>query len=117
MPALNTKKNRQEFCRSLLHKMTLAEKIGQMVQADLSWKEDVKQLLREGRIGSLLTVRDPSIINEYQHIAVEESRLGIPVLVGNDIIHGFRTIFPIPLALASSWDMALIEEVAMASIA
>ncbi len=101
-----------EFCNSLLQQMTLTEKIGQMVQTDLSWKQDIKQLLREGRIGSLLSFHDPKVINEYQRIAVEESRLGIPVLVGNDIIHGYRTIFPIPLALASTWNPRLIEEVA-----
>lgn len=105
------------FCLNLLHQMTLEEKVGQMVQADLSWKQDVKQLLREGRIGSLLTIRDPKVINEYQHIAVDESRLGIPLIMGNDIIHGYRTIFPIPLALACSWDTQLVEEVARASIA
>ncbi|WP_269084970.1 beta-glucosidase BglX [Longilinea arvoryzae] len=96
--------------------MTLKEKVGQMVQADLSWSENVKQLLREGRIGSLLTIQDVRSINEHQHIAVEESRLGIPILVGNDIIHGYRSIFPIPLALASSWDVDLVEAVAHASI-
>lgn len=103
---------RDEFCRSLLNQMTLGEKIGQMVQADLYWKQDIKQLLREGQIGALLSIRDPKVVNEYQHIAVEESRLGIPVLVGNDIIHGYRTIFPIPLALASTWNPKLIEGVA-----
>ena len=117
MPQQEIKRFDKEFCLNLLRRMTLSEKIGQMVQADLRWKEDIKKLLRDGRIGSLLTVRDPHAINEYQHIAVEESRLGIPLLVGNDIIHGYRTIFPIPLALASSWDMQLIEEVARASIA
>ncbi|MCE1255381.1 MAG: glycoside hydrolase family 3 C-terminal domain-containing protein, partial [Anaerolineae bacterium] len=101
----------------LLSQMNLEEKIGQMVQADLTWKQDIPQLLREGRVGALLTVHDPAVINRLQHIAVEESRLGIPLLVGNDIIHGYRTIFPIPLALAGSWDMDLIERVAAASIA
>jgi beta-glucosidase len=109
--------SKMDFCSALLHRMTLEEKVGQMVQADLSWKQDIKQLLREGKMGSLLSIRDPRLINEHQHIAVEESRLGIPVLVGNDIIHGYRSIFPIPLALASTWDTQLIEEVAEASMA
>lgn len=108
--------NKLEICAALLKKMTLKEKVGQMVQVDLSWKMDVKQLLREGQIGSILTVSDPHIINELQHIAVDESRLGIPLMVGNDVIHGYRSIFPIPLALASSWDPDLIEAVARASI-
>lgn len=108
---------RDEFCMALLKQMTLSEKIGQMVQADLTWKEDIQQLLREGRLGSLLSVRDPRRVNEYQHIAVEESRLHIPVLVGNDIIHGYRSIFPIPLALASTWNPKLVEEVARVTIA
>jgi len=107
----------KQFCLNLLHQMTLDEKVGQMVQVDLSWKEDIKTLVRNGRIGSLLTIKDPHTINEYQHLAVDESRLKIPLLVGNDIIHGYRTIFPIPLALASSWDLDLIEQVASASIA
>jgi beta-glucosidase len=102
---------------SLLQQMSLEEKVGQMVQADLTWNQDIPRLLREGRIGALLTVHDPLVINQLQHIAVEESHLGIPLLVGNDIIHGYRTIFPIPLALASSWDINLIEQVARSSIA
>lgn len=108
--------DRESFCSELLAKLTLEEKVGQMVQADLSWHEDVKQLTREGRISSLFTINDPKIINLYQHIAVEESRLGIPLIIGNDIIHGFRSIFPIPLALSCTWDPELIEQVAWASI-
>ncbi len=107
---------REAFCADLLAKMTLEEKVGQMVQADLSWHEDVRQLTREGRISSLFTIRDPKVINLYQHIAVDESRLGIPLIIGNDIIHGFRSIFPIPLALACTWDPELVEQVARASI-
>lgn len=108
---------RTEFCSALLARMTLDEKVGQMVQADLSWKEDVRQLVKEGRIGSLLTVRDVATIDAVQRIAVEGSRLGIPLLIGNDIIHGYHSIFPIPLALASTWDTELIESVARASMA
>ncbi len=107
---------RDRFCKALLDQMTLTEKIGQMVQSDLTWKQDIPQLLREGRIGSLLSVRDYKKINEFQRIAVEESRLHIPVLVGNDVIHGYRTTFPIPLALASTWNPRLIEEIAHASM-
>lgn len=98
----------------LLQQMTLEEKIGQMVQVDLSWKQDIPQLVREGRIGSLLSTRDLATINRYQRIAVQESRLGIPLLVGNDVLHGYKTIFPIPLAEACTWDLALIETCATA---
>ncbi len=122
MPSLPTlkqhkKTNKEKFCSTLLSNMTLEEKIGQMVQADLSWKQDIKQLLKNGKVGSLLTIYDPKVINEYQRIAVEESRLGIPLLIGNDIIHGCRTIFPIPIAIACSWDVKLVEEVAKFTIA
>ena len=106
-----------DFCSNLLSRMTLEEKVGQMVQVDLSWNQDVKQLLREGRIGSLLSIRDPYTINEHQRIAVEESRLGVPVITGNDIVHGYRTTFPIPLALSCTWNTELIEEVARVSMA
>lgn len=101
-----------EFCRSLLSRMTLEEKVGQMVQVDLTWKQDIPQLLRAGRVGSLLTIKDARQINALQKIAVEESRLGIPLLVGNDAIHGYRTIFPIPLALSCTWEPGLVREIA-----
>lgn len=104
--------NMNEFCRSLLSRMTLEEKVGQMVQVDLTWKQDIPQLLRAGRVGSLLTIKDARQINALQKIAVEESRLGIPLLVGNDAIHGYRTIFPIPLALSCTWEPGLVREVA-----
>lgn len=94
---------------TLIQSMTLDEKIGQMVQADPSWNQDIPQLVREGRIGSILTIRDLKAMNMFQSIAVEESRLGIPLLFANDVIHGYRTIFPIPLAMACTWDLALIE--------
>ena len=95
----------------ILSQMTLAEKIGQMNQ--VSAGGDVAQYaegLREGRIGSILNEVDPARINEFQRIAVEESRLGIPLLVGRDVIHGFHTVFPIPLGLAATFDPALVEE-------
>src|ERR1043165_2274703 len=63
-----------------------------------------------GKIGSLLFVTDPALINRFQKVAVENSRLKIPLLFGFDVIHGFRTIFPVPLAMASSWDPALVEQ-------
>lgn len=94
----------------LLAIMTLDEKIGQLVQADLSWKEDLQGRIRSGGLGSLFTISNPWVINEYQKMAVNDSRLGIPLIIGNDIIHGYKTILPIPLAQASSWNTDLIEE-------
>ena len=95
----------------LLSRMTLAEKIGQMNQVSAggdvaSYAED----LRNGRVGSILNEVDPAKVNEFQRICVEESRLGIPLLVGRDVIHGFHTVFPIPLGLAATFDPALVEE-------
>ncbi|NMB89944.1 MAG: hypothetical protein GYA17_16420, partial [Chloroflexi bacterium] len=98
----------------LLQQMTLDEKVGQLVQADVYWKQDVPQMVRDGRVGSMLSIRDPRTINVYQRIAVEESRLGIPLLFGNDVLHGYRTIFPIPLAMACTWNPGLVADVAAA---
>ena len=95
----------------LLSQMTLAEKIGQMNQ--VSAGGDVAhyaESLRKGQVGSILNEVDPVKLNEFQRLAVEESRLGIPLLVGRDVIHGFHTIFPIPLGLAATFDPALVQE-------
>ena len=95
----------------LLSRMTLQEKIGQMNQ--ISAGGDVAQYaeaLCAGQIGSILNEVDPEKINEYQRLAVEESRLGIPLLVSRDVIHGFHTLFPIPLGLAATFDPELVEE-------
>ena len=91
----------------MLSQMTLEEKIGQMSQLDngyFSDPEQLKQAVREGRCGSLLNYFGTAQVNEIQRIAVEESRLGIPLIIGRDVIHGFRTIFPIPLGMAASWN-------------
>jgi beta-glucosidase len=104
---------------ALLKKMTLEEKIGQLVQysvgnatgpaaSHLSYDE----LTARGEIGSMLNVVGAEQTNHFQHIAVEKSRLHIPLLFGQDVIHGHRTTFPVPLALAASWDPAAIETVA-----
>ena len=95
---------------SLLAKMTLAEKIGQMNQ--ISAGGDVAnyaEAIRQSQVGSILNEVDPVKINEFQRIAVEESRLGIPLLVARDVIHGFHTLFPIPIGLASTFDPELVE--------
>ncbi|WP_405235059.1 glycoside hydrolase family 3 N-terminal domain-containing protein [Lentisalinibacter orientalis] len=95
---------------ALLAEMTLDEKIGQMSQVNggESYIHDyLAEALRAGRVGSVLNEVDVDTVNELQRIAVEESRLGIPLLIGRDVIHGFRTIFPIPLGQAASWNPEL----------
>ena len=97
----------------LLSQMTLEEKIGQMNQLDPSWDAEVKEAqIREGLVGSIFNIVDPNEVNRLQRMAVEETRLGIPLLVGRDVIHGFRTIYPIPLGQAATFDVALVEEAA-----
>ena len=98
----------EERARDLVAQMTLAEKIGQMSQFN-GGGDDLRQLTREGRVGSVLNEVNVEEINELQRIAMQESRLGIPLLIGRDVIHGFKTIFPIPLGQAASWDPALVE--------
>ncbi|MGD9146446.1 MAG: glycoside hydrolase family 3 N-terminal domain-containing protein [Anaerolineae bacterium] len=102
----------------LLARMTLEEKIGQMVQVHvgrLGWSE-VEERIRRGQAGSVLNYYGVAGINRLQRIAVEESRLGIPLLFGNDVIHGYRTIFPIPLAMSCTWDPALVESAARIAV-
>ncbi len=100
---------------ALLAKMTLEEKIGQLTQiggvAFIPGAPKPEDAIRKGGAGSILWLSDPAAINKLQHIAMEETRLKIPLLFGLDVIHGFRTIFPMPLALAASWDPALVERV------
>jgi beta-glucosidase len=98
----------------LLSQMTIEEKVGQLNQlfylSQFMKPDIVEPGIREGKIGSLLFLTDPVLINRFQKIAVENSRLKIPLLFGFDVIHGFHTIFPVPLAMASSWDPALVEQ-------
>src|SRR5207244_1562071 len=104
---------------ALLQKMTLEEKVGQLVQYSAgqptgpgTGRTDYDDMIRKGEIGALFNITTARQVNAYQHIAVEQSRLHIPLLFGLDVIHGFRTEFPIPLGLASSWDPTLIEQTA-----
>ena len=105
---------------SLLNIMTLDEKIGQMNQYNGFWDitgpspkngqaKNKYQNLKNGLVGSMLNVRGVDEITALQKIAVEETRLGIPLIIGNDVIHGYKTISPIPLAEAASWDLKEIE--------
>src|SRR6266481_2860329 len=112
-PVLNAK------VESLLRKMTLAEKIGQLVQYSAgqptgpgTGRTDYNDMIAKGEIGALFNISTAKETNAFQRIAVEKSRLHIPILFGLDVIHGFRTEFPIPLGLASTWDPALVEQAA-----
>lgn len=99
----------------LLSRMTLEEKLGQMSQStDMRTpiSDQIKAQIRSGRWGSFLNAGSPADRAEAQRIAMKESRLGIPLLFGRDVIHGYRTIFPIPLGESASWDPALITEAA-----
>ena len=96
----------------LIAQMTLDEKIGQMSQVDASQKRAPERLggaLRRGLIGAVINQVNPDTVNELQRIAVEDSRLGIPLLVGRDVIHGFATIMPIPLGQAATWNPGLVR--------
>ncbi len=95
----------------LLNQMTLQEKVGQMCQYNAG-NPDAEQLARAGLVGSFLNVTSPEEIDKLQKAAVKESRLGIPILFGLDVIHGFSTIFPIPLAEASTWDPDIVRTAA-----
>jgi beta-glucosidase len=93
----------------LLNEMTLPEKIGQMSQFNGS-AHNLEDAIRQGRVGSVLNEVDVETVNRLQRIAIDESRLGIPLLIGRDVIHGFKTVFPIPLGQAASWNPGILKE-------
>src|ERR1700678_3217356 len=117
---------------ALLGKMTLEEKLGQLVQyntvgstsatvaagqevdlaanPEANYRLDPMQLARAGKLGSMLNVTGGARISSYQHAAVEKGRLHIPLLFGADVIHGYRTIYPVPLGLAASFDPQLVTQ-------
>ena len=112
---------KEKFINDLMSKMTLEEKAGQMNQYNGFWdatgpmpegdyqKKRYNELMN-GQVGSMLNVIGVDEIYALQKIAVEETRLGIPLIFGHDVIHGYKTIFPIPLAESSSWDLELMEK-------
>lgn len=112
--ACSTKNPEEARIDALLSQMTLEEKIGQMNQIDGRWMtNNLEEDIRAGRVGSVLNHVNADDIHELQRIAVEESRLGIPLIFGRDVIHGFKTVYPIPLGQSTTWNPALVEEAAM----
>ena len=104
---------------ALLKQMTLEEKVGQLAQyssgaptGPSAGNADYPNMIARGEVGSLFNLDSAHAANLYQHIAMEKSRLHIPLLFGLDVIHGFRTTFPVPLALASTWDPSIVEKYA-----
>jgi len=106
----------EKFVNDLLQKMTLEEKIGQMSLFTSGWtvtgpvmSKDYRNYIRQGKAGAIFNAYTVDYVKDLQKIAVEETRLHIPLIFGYDVIHGHRTIFPVPLAQASSWDLDAIE--------
>ena len=111
-------KNYDKEIEQLLSKMTIEEKIGQMNQLNFNGMSDnLVQQIKKGEVGSLLNIITPKEVNELQKIALKNSRLGIPLIIGRDVIHGFKTIFPIPLGQAASFDPQTVEDGAHVSAA
>jgi beta-glucosidase len=107
---------------ALLKRMTLDEKIGQLVQYSFgtptgpgTTRDDYPQLLVQGRVGSFFNLTDAQDVNATQRIAVEKSRLHIPLIFGRDVIHGYHTVFPIPLGMSATWNPELVEQAARAA--
>ena len=108
------------FVDDLMSQMTIEEKIGQLnlitpgggIPTGAAVSTDVEGKIVEGKVGGIFGVAGPEKIRQAQTLAVEKSRLKIPLLFGSDVIHGYKTIFPIPLGIASSWDMDMIEKTA-----
>src|SRR5258708_12740678 len=105
------------FVNALMGKMTLDEKIGQLslrgagdITTGQAGNSDIAKKIEEGTVGGLFNIKSLAKIREVQKIAVEKSRLKIPLIFGMDVIHGYETVFPIPLALSCSWDMQAVEK-------
>jgi beta-glucosidase len=107
----------QTFVSNLLAKMTLEEKLGQLnlpgagdITTGQARSSDIAKKIAEGKVGGLFNIKSVAKIKEVQKIAVEQSRLKIPLIFGMDVIHGYETEFPIPLGLSCTWDMAEVEK-------
>jgi beta-glucosidase len=104
------------FIDALMKKMTLEEKIGQLnlpgsgdIVTGQASNSDIAKKIKEGKVGGLFNIKSVAKIRDVQKVAVEQSRLRIPLIFGMDVIHGYETVFPIPLALSCTWDMQAIE--------
>ena len=121
--AVSAQSDMNKFVNQLLQKMTLEEKLGQLNLAPASDEivtggnvdTEVGARIASGQLGGVFNLKGVDKIKALQDIAVKKSRLGIPLIVGMDVIHGYETIFPIPLALSCSWDLAAIENMARVS--
>ena len=109
--------NMDKFVTELMSKMTLQEKLGQLnlpvtgnITTGQAKSSDVAGKISRGEVGGLFNLKGVKAIREMQELAVEKSRLGIPLLFGMDVIHGYETVFPIPLGLSCTWDMEAIEK-------
>jgi beta-glucosidase len=103
----------EERVERLLGRMTVAEKIGQLAQVNADegkLSDDLRAAVKAGTVGSVLNAVDVATVNELQRVAVQESRLGIPLLMGRDVIHGFKTVLPIPLGQAAAWNADLVQQ-------
>ncbi|MCU0396109.1 MAG: beta-glucosidase, partial [Chitinophagaceae bacterium] len=110
------------FVDNLMKKMTLEEKLGQLnlpaagdITTGQASSTDIAKKIREGKVGGLFNIKGVEKIREVQRLAVEESRLKIPLLFAMDVIHGYQTVFPIPLGLSATWNMQAIERSARIS--
>lgn len=116
MAQQNNDATMKAFIDALMKKMTLTEKVGQLnlpgsgdIVTGQAQSSDIGRKIREGKVGGLFNIKSVAKIKDVQRVAVEESRLKIPLIFGMDVIHGYETVFPIPLGLSCTWDMQLIE--------
>lgn len=119
LPCFGQDQQMNSFITTLMNKMTIEEKIGQLnlvtageATTGAVVSTDVEKKIKSGQIGGIFSMSTPAKIRKAQELAIKESRLKIPIIFGMDVIHGYRTTFPIPLALSASWDLDLIQQTA-----
>src|SRR5262245_40638593 len=116
-PAPSGAPSMNSFITNLMSKMTLDEKLGQLnlpgagdITTGQAANSNIAGKIKEGKVGGLFNIKSVAKIKDVQKVAVEQSRLKIPLIFGMDVIHGYETVFPIPLALSCSWDMDAVEK-------